>query len=356
MSLYKLEQTSNNIIKELDIIKGKNISQPLLKLGYNYEINELRNKYIKIKDKEYQIKLKNDMNELTNRYLNKELNITNIFNKYWELLIVFKILDENKKNILLINDYNTDIYECLINFKEKIYNKKNKQDDISIYNINNDDYNNFNKYKKIEYIDKKNKIKDKNEYELIIGNTDIKLEDINYKEQYLYDLKIFELITILKNQKKGGISIIKYYDTYTITSIRLLNILQEYYENIYIYKTKIEDKNSDKFIICFNYKGINKIDIKKIEQIYKDIINNNKLYLLDMINNDIENINLENKMRDINIDIIYNLIKNIKKYNMDIENNNITDIIYNREELNKEWINNFYPINEEELNILRNKK
>jgi hypothetical protein len=66
------------------------------------------------------------MNELTNRYLNKELNITNIFNKYWELLIVFKILDENKKNILLINDYNTDIYECLINFKEKIYNKKNK--------------------------------------------------------------------------------------------------------------------------------------------------------------------------------------------------------------------------------------
>jgi len=75
-----------------------------------------------------------------------------------------------------------------------------------------------------------------------------------------------------------------------------------------------------------------------------------------MINNDIENINLENKMRDINIDIIYNLIKNIKKYNMDIENNNITDIIYNREELNKEWINNFYPINEEELNILRNKK
>jgi len=37
---------------------------------------------------------------------------------------IFKILNEDKKNILLMNDYDTNIYNCLINFKEKIYNKK----------------------------------------------------------------------------------------------------------------------------------------------------------------------------------------------------------------------------------------
>ncbi len=53
MSLHKLELIKENIINDLDIILGKNISLPLLKLGYNYELNELRNKYDLIKDKEY---------------------------------------------------------------------------------------------------------------------------------------------------------------------------------------------------------------------------------------------------------------------------------------------------------------
>jgi hypothetical protein len=137
------------------------------------------------------------MNELTNNYLNKDLTLTNVFYKYWELFVIFKILNENKKNILLINDYDTNIYLSITNFKEKIY-LKNK-DNITIYNINkdNDDNNNF---KNVNFINSKNKIKDKNEYDVIICNSDINnIDDINYKEQYLYDLKLFELITVFKN-------------------------------------------------------------------------------------------------------------------------------------------------------------
>ncbi len=349
MSLHKLELIKENIIKDLDVIKGKNISQPLLKLGYNYELNELRNKYDLIKDKEYQIKINNDMNELTNKYLNKDLILSNVFYKYWELFVIFKILNEDKKNILLMNDYDTNIYNCLINFKEKIYNKK--QDDITIYNINKDD---DNKFKNVNIINNKNKIKDKNEYDIIICNTDINVDDINYKEQYLYELKLFELITVLKNQKKGGIIVFKYYDIFTISSIRFINILQLYYENVYVYNPKIENKNSDKFIVCVNYKGLNKTELKHIENIYKDIIKDNNLFLLDLVNKDVEDNKLYDNIRNINIENNVKIINNIKNYIHNVDNNDMTEILQYRNELNKDWINKFYPVNEKELNILRN--
>ena len=341
MSLHKLEQTKIDIVSHLDIIKGKNISQPLLKLGYNYELNELRIKYNLLKDKEYQIKINNDMNELTNNYLNKDLTLTNVFYKYWELFVVFKILNENKKNILLINDYDTNIYLSITNFKEKIY-LKNK-DNISIYNINKDPNDKF-------------KIKDKNEYDVIICNSDINnIDDINYKEQYLYDLKLFELITVLKNQKKKGFVIFKYYDMYTIVSQRIINILQLYYEGVYIYVPKIEDKNSDKFIICVDFKGINKTELKDIEKIHINTMKDNKLFLLDMVSDDVENNKLEQSIRNINININIKIIENIKKYIQNVEKEDMTEILYNRDQLNKDWINKFYPVNEKELDILRNK-
>ncbi len=351
MSLHKLEQTKINILSDLDIIKGKNILQPLLKLGYNYELNDLRIKYNLLKDKEYQIKINNDINELTNKYLNKDLTLSNVFYKYWELFVVFKILNEDKKNILLINDYDTNIYLSVTNFKEKIY-LKNK-DNIVIYNINKDDND---KFQNVEFINSKNKIKDKNEYDVIICNSDINnIDDINYKEQYLYDLKLFEIITVFKNQKKKGFVIFKYYDMFTIVSQRIINILQLYYEGVYIYIPKIEDKNNDKFIICVDFKGINKNELKNIEKIHINNIKDNKLYLLDMVSNDIENNKLEQNIRNINIDVNIKIIDNIKRYIQNIEKNDMTEILFNRNQLNKDWINKFYPVNEKELDILRNK-
>lgn len=339
MSLNKLEQTEINIISDLNVVMSKNISLPLLKLGYNYELNDLRIKYNLLKDKEYQIKLHNDMNELTNKYLNKELILTNVFYKYWELFVIFKIINKDKKNILLINDYDTNIYLATTNFKEKIYFKNT--DDITIYNINKSD-------------DKK--IKNKNEYDIIICNSDIiNIDDVNYKEQYLYDLKLFELITVLKNQKKNGFVIFKYYDLYTFLSQRIINILQSYYESVYIYVPKIEDKNSDKFIICADFKGINKTELKNIEKIHKDTMKNDKLFILDIVNNDIENYKLEENIRNINININIKIIDNIKKYIYNIEKDDMTEILYNREKLNEFWVNKFYPVNEKELDILRNK-
>jgi hypothetical protein len=78
----------------------------------------------------------------------------------------------------LIDDYDTNIFSCLTNFKEKLYNKN--KDVITIYNINKEDDDNF---KDVNIINSKNKIKDKNEYDVIICNTDIKnYDDENYKE------------------------------------------------------------------------------------------------------------------------------------------------------------------------------
>lgn len=83
-------------------------------------------------------------------------------------------------------------------------------------------------------------------------------DDFNNKEQLHYKLIIYELYYGLMLSKVGGSFLIKVFDIFTDLSIEFLYLLSIHYSEVYIYKPYTSrPTNSEKYIICKGFKGIN---------------------------------------------------------------------------------------------------
>lgn len=83
----------------------------------------------------------------------------------------------------------------------------------------------------------------------------------NFKEQIHLHLFLCEIVTALKVQKIGGNFILKIYDIFTNSTVQLLSILASGYEQVFITKpVTSRPANSEKYIVCMNYRGINNLD------------------------------------------------------------------------------------------------
>jgi len=83
----------------------------------------------------------------------------------------------------------------------------------------------------------------------------------DYSNQEKNSLKLIrcEIFLALNIQKIGGNFICKIFDTFHIETIKLLYILNLSYEKVYLYKPRTSrNSNSEKYIVCLNYKGYNK--------------------------------------------------------------------------------------------------
>ena len=75
-------------------------------------------------------------------------------------------------------------------------------------------------------------------------------------------------------QKKGGVFICKIFDTFSENTQKMLYILQLSYETIYFYKPCISRlSNSEKYIICCNFKGYNTEIVNKMIHHFTEEIN-----------------------------------------------------------------------------------
>lgn len=81
--------------------------------------------------------------------------------------------------------------------------------------------------------------------------------DFNNKEQLHYNLFLTEIIYGLIFLNKKGNFLLKFFDTFTETSIDLLWLLANCFKEIYIYKPYTSrPTNSEKYIICKDFLGI----------------------------------------------------------------------------------------------------
>ena len=95
------------------------------------------------------------------------------------------------------------------------------------------------------------------------------------------------------NQAKGGHFVIKFFETFTESSIKLIEILSQFYKNIFIYKPLTSrSSNSEKYVICESFtlsdekvikKHVTKL-VKLLEEINKQEVMNN-LYLQNFATN-----------------------------------------------------------------------
>jgi 23S rRNA U2552 (ribose-2'-O)-methylase RlmE/FtsJ len=94
----------------------------------------------------------------------------------------------------------------------------------------------------------------------------------NNKEELHYNLILSEIYAAINNNKEDGHFVLKMFDTFTESSVHLLYLLSLYYENIIIYKPKTSrPTNSEKYIICKNFKNIEKTIHTQINTMIKEL-------------------------------------------------------------------------------------
>ena len=132
-------------------------------------------------------------------------------------------------------------------------------------------------------------------------------------------------------QKIGGTFIIKFFDTFTKPSLDMLYILSSYYNSVNIIKPNTSRMaNSEKYIVCEDYKNNNYEVIEYFIDNYTTIVNS-KTTIASFLNIDIPYY-FVNKIEDYNAILGQQQIENInttinKIINKDNQDENIKDLI-----------------------------
>ena len=137
----------------------------------------------------------------------------------------------------------------------------------------------------------------------------------DYSKQEYNSLRLIysEIFMALNIQKKGGIFICKIFDTFLYETIDLLYLLNLSYDEVYLHKPKISrNSNSEKYIVCLNFKGYDKKLINMMCHSFKTL----KLDINTTTN-------FHDKILKFIIEYTINQIKSINKGIYIIENNMI---------------------------------
>jgi 23S rRNA U2552 (ribose-2'-O)-methylase RlmE/FtsJ len=291
---------------------GMDITKKLqTKTEFYYVVNPFENKILNYED---------DILSSTKTYLKTKNDYSNNFQKIWEILFVFDITSNNQ-TIQIIGD--DELEECVKLFKEKTNKTISKDKFVSNKEVKN------------------------NSCDLIINNYKKKVDNNNDIEQESYQELLETVISIMKNLSDKGNVILQIYDTFMITTLKLIYILQSCFDEAYIYKPYMsKHSDSEKYLILKNFKLPKNDIIKGLESAYKKL--DNKKYLIEIfpelvITKEYLNIFKYNNIRLINNQqiMINEIIKYIK------ENNYFGDkyhIFRDKQiESSKWWISNFYP-------------
>lgn len=306
--LFRFDSNSSDVISNLSIkLKmDNNPESPQELYGYNKKLNVCRNNIDNINSENWK-KVRWYINEYD--FQVKDPIINRAFYKYWEIINEFEIFEDYNENEIILHCaeapggfiQGTNIYLQIDRIIQplqidkpdvdedgftvvKSKRKNNKYDNYRIYTIslNKDlpEYKNYNlpsynknilnKYLCITYgkdntgdinnlqnLDHIKNIIKKNFYLVTADGGFDEGTDFNHKEQLHYHLILNEIYSAISMQQTNGHFILKVFDILTETSINLLYLLFQCYQEVYIYKPKTSrPTNSEKYIICkyFNLK------------------------------------------------------------------------------------------------------
>ena len=407
LSLYHLSKNDIKNILDYDINPSysKFPNMPLFKYGFYYYIHQTKNKmeifenvskdihkivnpfedYVPQDDpirqtKNDKLKLSDDINSYSIKYFNSDRIISRAFYKLWELLMMFPLIKDESKNITTIHiaEAPGSFVQSVIYYRYKFFKDRSLEDNYIATSINpNKDSNNYipifnkdlNKIKQFKHWTYKDSdltkldIIDKfiSEYEnkadFVTADGGFNWKDENFQEQEAYLLLLSEVYCGLKIQKEGGSFVLKIFEVFTELTVKIIEILKRFYENVIIVKPLLSrSSNSEKYIVCMNYKS-NK-NIIKIYDIIKISNSNKDKYLTDIF---------PEYQIDTSLDLIIKLFstelsneqhKQINEMITYYNNGNYYGDEYrkylnNRREANDFWISTFYPKDIKDLNNVR---
>lgn len=138
----------------------------------------------------------------------------------------------------------------------------------------------------------------------------------NSQEESSYRLIYCEIFISLNIQKIGGSFIIKMFDLFNYKTIQLIYLLYLCYDKIIFYKPSTSRlSNSEKYITCIGFKGMN----EEIKTSINNYYNNYNNFIIEIPPSFIDDIiNYNDQFTQIQIETIQNIIENINKEQKDI--------------------------------------
>ena len=383
-----IEFSSHSIKPDIHLSISNEVPESLYDSKPNDKLNKYKGMIDSFKNPKIWDFCKKNSNdyELLHHYVkNKNINlgianydpISRSFFKMWEILNDFNLIDNNKKNITyaalaegpggFIEAFNfyrrrfsnnpMDQVNCITlkPYNNEIPGWKNSHrifKECSTYNISwgIDDTGNLYKTDNISYFS--NLFKG-NKAELVTADGGFDFSD-DYSNQELsaFRLILAEIITGLNVLATNGSMVIKIFDTYQPATVDLLFLLSYYFENMHIVKPYTSRAaNSEKYLVCKGFKGIEQQDIDKLMKILDeyDIIEEQNKFVVRILKNDIP----EDFHKVIMSNNIYHISKQIKSLlkgltfsKVRISNDDINSIKNEQAIYSLAWCNKYdFPVN-----------
>ena len=317
------------------------------KLSNNYELIYLPNK-----------KFKYDS-------ISKYEPLSRAYFKLYEILVDFKLI-ENSDTIKIgaLAEGPGGFIEATINYRKRFIKTRDEVNAITL-NSTNKDIPGWNKSKnflkknpnvKVNYgIDRTGDLYNLENIKAYVSLFDHDADFItadggfdfsynfNKQEQMSYRILFCEIVTALSIQKLGGVFVCKFFDIYTEFTQSLIYLLFCCYQEVYITKPNTSRAaNSEKYIVCKGFLGIDPLYLKKLYICVNNFKflsqNNSHIHQLMEYNYNKKFINNLNKINthfyNNQIESIKNTLNLIEKDKLDVEFN---DTIKNQTLLAFKW-------------------
>lgn len=378
--IKKIDLKEDILKQDFDITISRYQNQQNFNLGYHYYTDQVRSN---MDDDEYrkrnfylitnpfEDKIPDNKDDLFN-YSNKKFKTeikTRDFYKIWEMLSYFNLANDSKLSFLGLNE-NGGFLQGIKSFRDTYYNSKNDKYYIHTFNkktitenIKDLNKNNIPKFDNTPYEnfisdDLTNKTNDiiksfPNKYNLITSNSSFDNENEQFNHLLSY------IIIILEKQNDKGSSILRLNDIMMFKTLKLLNILDNCYENLYICKPLFSRSyTNEKYLICHNMniddKNRNNL-LTKLNELLDNINKNKKYYIFDIITRFNMNLNNLNDIIHINKKLTAEEHMNINKISNYRKGKNYFGELYHeykdiQNKSNKWWQESFYEKNINDLN------
>lgn len=422
--IFKLDSGDSKIldkpITDKDIIISPIISYPLMSLGYNYFIHRTkesmeRTKQLDSKQKFYYIvnpfehnisNYDDDLAADTKKFFNMKDNdpkiLSRAFYKMWEMLVYFDIGSKKDLTYAALAEGPGSFLQAVLKFREKYkYDlKKDKYFGVTIHPENGNNiemgkqflghydklYPNLINIQKTFPLDTSNKFKTKSSgditdvktislfkkeiskskkySDLVTADGGFDWDDENFQEQEAYQLILGQMIAAIRVQSKGGSFVLKLFETFTITSLKMIYLISSFYDDSYICKPLFSrSSNSEKYLVCKGFKfdqtkdsKVLDVKIKNLEEVLVKIGSVN--YLQDIFPDLVLPEKFVNDFKFMNIMISNEQQIMINKIITYIDGNNYYGEDYhnyknNSVDATKWWANKFFT---EKIDVNENKK
>lgn len=299
-------------------VKGSDIPEdPQEVYGYNTSLNECRDRIDKIDGDNWK-KVRWFINKYD--FLVKDPIINRAFYKYWEVINEFDIFEGYSEDDIILHCaeapggfiQGTNIYlqverQPMVSKGVKtnvdndgfmtVQSKKKKSRKFKIYTISlnkdlpqyrlynlpsynknvinkhvcvtygRDNTGDINNWDNIEYI---NKLAGQRFFLVTADGGFDEGSDFNHKEQLHYSLILSEIFAAVKSVEKGGHFILKVFDIFTETSIHFLYMLSQCFSSVSVYKPKTSrPTNSEKYIVCKDFRLENDVRDLILDNLYR---------------------------------------------------------------------------------------